>query len=223
MDNSTARAGLRALFAAHHRRELEFSRHPRFRGAESDDDADLESPIFDSFYNSDGNDGILKMTNLTAAEFRDLYSKVHAHLASWWNVGRGHKCEQKPMDFLFMTLTVLKHGGCWVFLAKVFSLTRPTFERMIVGFMCVLSSRVDKLFVHDVANKYTMDHLQEDNQTFKSCAFAVEAIDVTFQQANRPSGSMQEKKVYFSGKALPWIGLGHHDPDEAHREASLQA
>eukprot|EP00171_Calliarthron_tuberculosum_P021823 IDg21823t1 len=200
MDTNSARAGLQVLSSAHHRRELAYSRHPRFRDADSDDDADLESPVFDSFYNADGNEGVLKMTNFTAAEFRVLYGKLHSHLATRWNVGRGRKCAQKPMDVFFMTLTVLKHGGAWDILAKVFRMKGPTFERMIVCFMRVLASRVDQLFVQDVGNNFTMAHLREKKRTFKSCEFAVEAIDVTFQQANRPSGNMQEGKVYFSGK-----------------------
>lgn len=200
MDTRSARAGLSVLSSAHRRREIAISRHPHLRDAESDDEADLESPIFDSFYEADGNEGILKMTNFTANEFRVLYGKLHNYIVTNWNVGRGRKCTQKPMDVLFMTLTVLKHGGSWDILGKVFRITGTTFERMITGFMRVIAGELHKLFVQDVADNYTMKHLQEKKTTFKSSEFSVEAIDVTFQQANRPSGNMQEGKLYFSGK-----------------------
>ena len=45
-----------------------------------------------------------------------------------------------------------------------------------------------------------MSELQENSKLFKNFPFCLEAVDVTFQQANRPSGNMQEGKVYFSGK-----------------------
>ena len=45
-----------------------------------------------------------------------------------------------------------------------------------------------------------MNETDENNQLFKNFPFCLEAIDVTFQQANRSSGSMQVGKVYFSGE-----------------------
>ena len=45
-----------------------------------------------------------------------------------------------------------------------------------------------------------MSELQEKGLLFKNFPFCLEAVDVTFQEVNRPSGNMQEGKVYFSGK-----------------------
>jgi hypothetical protein len=33
-----------------------------------------------------------------------------------------------------MTLTVLKHGGTWDFLATPFKIKAPTFEKLVTGF-----------------------------------------------------------------------------------------
>lgn len=72
------------------------------------------------------------------------------------------------MHFFFMTLTFLKHGGAWDILTKLFRMNGPKFERMIVGFMLVLASRVDHLLVPDVGKNFTMEHLREKKRTFKS-------------------------------------------------------
>ena len=45
-----------------------------------------------------------------------------------------------------------------------------------------------------------VSYLQEKGNAFQKCHYAVEAVDVTFQQFNRPSRNMQEGKRYFSGK-----------------------
>ena len=58
--------------------------------------------------------------------------------------------------------------------------------------------------LHNVCEKadhmYSMSALRSNKTQFKYFPYALEAIDVTFQEANRPSGNMQEGKKYFSGK-----------------------
>lgn len=200
MDTTHARSGLSVLSEAHTRREIEISRESIVRDADSDDEADMECPIMDSFYEADGNDGIKKMTNLTIPEFRKIYGQIHGYVITKWNVGRGRKSSVKPMDAFFLTLTVLKHGGSWDILARVFRMKAPTFERLVIGFMRVIAPRMHKLYVQNVADIYSMVHLQEKDKTFRNFAYAVEAIDVTFQLSNRPSGNVAEGKKYFSGK-----------------------
>ena len=57
-----------------------------------------------------------------------------------------------------------------------------------------------KIFVSNVYEEYSFHKLISDKSLFKNFKFAVEAIDVTFQMAKRPSGNMQEGKLYFSKK-----------------------
>ena len=45
-----------------------------------------------------------------------------------------------------------------------------------------------------------MGKLFQSNKLFKNHPCARYATDVTFQQANRPSGSLEEGKKYYSGK-----------------------
>lgn len=142
----------------------------------------------------------MSMTNLSAQEINLLFSKVHDHLYSEWNVGRGRRWKYKPQDVLFMTLTTLKHGGSWDFLGKMFRIKGPTFERLATGFIEVLAPHAVEMFVSVVSRESSYSAMRGKNVRFSNFPYAVEAIDVTFQQANRPSGNVQEGKVYYSGK-----------------------
>jgi len=200
MNREHAHASLSQLEDLRNQRELELQRHSSTPTAESDDEADADCPIFDSFYESDGNEGIMQLTNLTSIEFRGLYHSLHDFISKTWNVGRGRKSSYKAMDVLLMTMAVLKHGGTWDWLGRMFRIKGPTFERLIVGFLEKLAPHMHDLFVKDVAELNPMAELIEQKTRFKNFDFAIEAVDVTFQQANRPSGNMQEGKKYFSGK-----------------------
>lgn len=200
MASDSARA-LLELQEEHRRRDVVLSRAATTsHDDEDDDDLDRECPIFDKFYAADGNAGIRRLTNFTAAEFRELYAKIHEGLVTRWNVGRGRKTVQTPMDVFFMTLVVLKTGGAWDVVSRVFEIKTPTFDRMITGFLPVAAKVLCERFVEPVAQAYSMQCLEEGNTRFQYFPTAIEAIDVTFQQANRPSGNMQEGKKYFSGK-----------------------
>ena len=57
-----------------------------------------------------------------------------------------------------------------------------------------------KRFVTEYENYFSIAKISESKQLFKNFHFCLEAIDVIFQQANRPSSNMKEGEVYFSGK-----------------------
>lgn len=52
-------------------------------------------------------------------------------IVTHWNVGRGRKSTFKAKDVLFMALAVMKHGGHWEFLGRMFKIKGQTFEKMI--------------------------------------------------------------------------------------------
>ena len=88
MNTSRAQDALRILSDVAAEREHKLIQFSASRADESDDEADAESPIFDSFYNVGGNESILKITNFTAPEFRKLYSILQQCITSRWNSGR---------------------------------------------------------------------------------------------------------------------------------------
>jgi len=55
-------------------------------------------------------------------------------------------------------------------------------------------------FVMEHCKKKNMDQLSESNRRFTFHPYALYATVVTFQQTNRPSGNLQEAKVFYSGK-----------------------
>lgn len=99
-----------------------------------------------------------------------------------------------------MSLTLLKDGGTWDFLASTFMIKISTFERLIVGFLMKISEDVLKVFVSNFAIGYPMHKVQSDNSRFETFPFTAEATDVTLHHTNRPSGNHQEAKIYFRGK-----------------------
>ena len=88
--------------------EHDFAQYSAVRAADSDDEVDSESPIFNSFYNAGGNQSVLKMTNFTAPEFRKLCGILHTTITTKWNNGRGKRSEYKQIDVLFILLVVMK-------------------------------------------------------------------------------------------------------------------
>lgn len=82
MNVESARTALQHLLVEKHKRDIEHSRHSPSREAEFEDEADIECPFFQSFYDADGNEVIVKMINFTSVEFVTLYKIVHDHVVS---------------------------------------------------------------------------------------------------------------------------------------------
>ena len=99
-----------------------------------------------------------------------------------------------------MLLTVLKHGGNWDFLAQMFKVKGPTFEKIICRFMNIVWEVLYELTVEQAGKQWKMSQYFSSKKTFKNFKYARYATDVTFLNTNRPSGNLQEAKSYYSGK-----------------------
>ena len=99
-----------------------------------------------------------------------------------------------------MKLVVLKHGGPQDFLGNMFRIKGPTSMRLITGFMENIVEKCVNNFVNKHTSNGSMQSLIDEDACFNNHPYALEAVDVTFQQTNRPSGNMQEGKICFSGK-----------------------
>ncbi|KAK1932496.1 hypothetical protein P3T76_012080 [Phytophthora citrophthora] len=140
------------------------------------------------------------MTNFAPIEFERLWGYLRNHLRDNWNVGRGRKCAQRPMDVLFMLLTTLKHCGKWDVVAGVFKIKPPKFQKMILSFATVLSPYLYERFVVSAADKFTMEALVLGGNAFRNYPSARYTTDVTFQHTNMPSDQMKERSAYYSAK-----------------------
>jgi hypothetical protein len=83
-----------------------------------------------------------------------------------------------------MTLTVLKHGGTWDFLATPFKIKAPTFEKLVTGFIDKLVPYLYDKFVDKLRKDMSMEELNGNNRRFTWHPQALYATDVTFQQTN---------------------------------------
>ena len=82
MNTDDVLSGIKLLLEAHNRHDLQIKSQPTTRIVEEDEEADLESPIFDSFYNADGNQGIMSLMNFTSVDFRSIYENLQSHIIS---------------------------------------------------------------------------------------------------------------------------------------------
>ena len=140
------------------------------------------------------------MTNFNPAQFIGIWAGFESLILENYNFGRGRKCEHKPKDVLFMVLSVLKHGGTWDFLARMFGQKTSAFERMILRFIKMLSEAVYEHYVNNQTKRWSMKELHANGHILKNYPMARYATDVTFQPSFRPSGSIEEGKRYYSRK-----------------------
>ena len=82
----------------------------------------------------------------------------------------------------------------------MFGVKGPTFDRMMIGLIHKIVHVLYKTVVLQWEERYTMERLAKEKSTFKHYKFALYATDVTFQNANRPSGNHEEAKGHFSNE-----------------------
>ncbi|KAG3163046.1 hypothetical protein PI126_g5722 [Phytophthora idaei] len=99
-----------------------------------------------------------------------------------------------------MLLVVTKNGGTWEMLSSIFHVKTPTFIKAITGFIRAIAPRLYDGWVAEKAQEETMRMLITSGNTFVYHPCALYTSDVTFQQANRPAGSMAEVLPFYSAK-----------------------
>ncbi|KAG4038818.1 hypothetical protein PC123_g25623 [Phytophthora cactorum] len=103
-------------------------------------------------------------------------------------------------DVFFMLLVVMKCGGTWDMLARIFRIETPTFIKTITGFIEVVAPKLHEAWVASQLDDSSMRALVTSGHTFQNFPCALYTTDVTFQQSNRPSGSMAEAMPFYSAK-----------------------
>ena len=177
---------------------------------DSDDDYESPCPVYDSFYKQGQSASILQLTGFDACEFQDLWVCIiipstndiiiMSFVLGTWHKGRRKRTQFSGKDAFFMTLVTMKNGGTWEFLARVFSIKAPNFERVVLRFVTLFSETIYDKFVLSGLLTFDMASLQNSGRCFKNYPCDRYATDVTFQQAYRPSGAMEEGKKFYSGK-----------------------
>ncbi|KAF0723660.1 hypothetical protein Ae201684P_006926 [Aphanomyces euteiches] len=157
---------------------------------------DGDSPIFDDFFNSGGDNSITTLINFTSHEFNNLWRVVMPQLAAAWTLGRGRKPSMLPKDALFATLLVLKHFDSWDKHGIDLGIRSSTLEKTVYK---VIDIAGDVLYEHFV-KPVDMSSQNQNGTTFSNYPYALYATDVKFQPAYKPAGRFEEQKEYFSGK-----------------------
>ena len=162
-----AQAALQILVEAAIGREASLAQYPCEPQAETDEENDSDSPILDTFCNNGGGSAIVQLTNFTVKEFIQLYGKFRTFLANNYNVGRGRRSQYTAKDALSMVLATLKHGGQWDYLGQTFKMKGATFERLVTGFILMISTIFYELFVLEKAERWPMERLLDEKRAFK--------------------------------------------------------
>ena len=119
-------------------------------------------------------------TNFTLSELSTIWARLDLYVLENWNTGKGKRTAQTPKYCFFMLLVVIKHGGRWDFLGRMFDIKAPTIERLIVRILDAILPTVQELHVHRIAEYFTMSKLLQRKTTFRTYKLARYATDVTF-------------------------------------------
>lgn len=90
--------------------------YPALYEREDSDEVDNEHPVLTKTLGSEGINSVLTTANSTLREVFHILDLLSANFAKTWNICRGRHSTYKA-KILFMTLTVLKLGGSWDWIA----------------------------------------------------------------------------------------------------------
>ena len=94
------------------------------------------------------------------------------------------------MDVLFMLLVVLEHESSWHQLVRMIQIKISKFIRLTHSFMDKIYEFCVKRFGEKYDERFMIHSMIEENHFFKYFPFCLEAVNVTFQTSNCPSGNM---------------------------------
>ena len=215
--NTLAQTAAAALNLAHER-EAEIQAalpefHPQMREEEDDDVRNEEAPMLQEMYSKEGNQSLLAVTNFTLVELDELWSKIRDVILTKWNVGRGRRSKHTAKDVFVMLLAVMKQGDAWDIMARAFNMTALQFKKLITNYAYLVAEHLFTVLVTDIAAEYTMFQLKVQNETFETHPSARYALDVRFQESNRPTGN--------HGECLSWYSKKHSAYGMKHEVAVL--
>ncbi|ETN14365.1 hypothetical protein PPTG_07981 [Phytophthora nicotianae INRA-310] len=125
-------------------------------------------PIFDGIYRDGGAEAVLRLTNFSPSEINTLWFSVRGHVHRYWNVGRGRRSTFAAKDVFFMLLVVMKCGGTWDMVARIFKVKTLTFIKTITGFIEVVTPKLYEEWVTSQLDVTTMGALVTSGHTFNN-------------------------------------------------------
>lgn len=101
---------------------------------------------------------------------------------------------------VFMTLIKIKNGGAWDFLVTLFKIELNTFQPTVIKYANLVAVHACHIYADCLVSRFSKDKLRCKNVYSINYPYAKYATDVIFQQRNHPSGSLQNGKLFYSGK-----------------------
>jgi hypothetical protein len=126
-------------------------------------------------------------------EFLNLYDLVQEHINE--NVGRGLKSKISKQDKLVMVLCYLKHYETLDKMKDTFYISASYLYTVLTDTINAITPILYKYYVSNI--KERIEESEEDLDLFPEAKFI---MDVTFQTIWTPTGTYNEKKLYYSGK-----------------------
>ncbi|RHY15104.1 hypothetical protein DYB32_010790 [Aphanomyces invadans] len=153
-------------------RHAKRARYPIVRPEETDHDPESTCPVYDTFLDTQGAEGIHILTNFSPTEFNSLWAELRGCIAKHWNVGSGRKSDVSSRDLLLMLLTALKHCGSWNVVAVTFKQPPPSFQKRTLNFAKMIHPYLMRRFVTSANDKYSMALLATCGHQFSNFPYA---------------------------------------------------
>lgn len=116
-----ATSDFNALCAEANRRVNELSDNQKLPSLSDRDEEKCSScPIIDTFLELGGAEGIIKLTNFTATEIKNVFEEVVRYLITNMSTCRGKKSKVSLLNNVFIVRTVIRNVRKWELLAAMF-------------------------------------------------------------------------------------------------------
>lgn len=121
-----------------------------------------------------------KMTSFTRDKIGQLSDRFSNHVEAIWNSCSGKWKKNFLLDVFFLTLTTVKSGGTWKFLASTFNIGPSVVHKTITEFENIFADH--DYATYDVRKEMDpiTDNIQSARYAFKIYLYARCATDVVF-------------------------------------------
>ncbi len=125
-----------------------------------------------------------------------------------YNSDRGKKCHVFDKDMLFILLMIMKHGGRWDNLGRVFKIKGCTFEGMITKSIGMISNHLYKLLLTDIVHEFSMRDLGITHPRSETSQRLCMQLTLCF--SNRIAQMVRYQKESFTsvGNTIVWCESG---------------
>jgi len=168
-----------------------------FTSSQGSSVTDSDQPYIDNLVeHASGNSLYRTFTPFTRTKFETIWDAVGCQMNAEWNTGRGPRSHTTAKEAFFMATNVLHLPTKWDKHAVDFGLKTTMTEKTVWKIVQITATLLKAEYVCDL----TMEDLQELNIICNKFSYVHHLTDATIDECNRPAGSHQEAKPYFSGK-----------------------